>query len=168
MTTSRPTGAVIRGAEAEPLGFPAGSSMRLYIEGLGSDPTVSVLRTILRDGVDGAGPHHHATSTELFYVIAGSMQILVDDQVVSANGSDLVVIPPGVTHAFAAAPDHDVEFLDVITPSVERFEHFRNLSEVARGLADPSSIPEDQSGYDTYADDSSAWNQARQEATSHG
>lgn len=37
-----------------------------------------------------------------------------------AERGDLVVVPPGLAHAFAAAPRHDADILIVITPGVER------------------------------------------------
>jgi mannose-6-phosphate isomerase-like protein (cupin superfamily) len=156
-------GIVVRGTAAELLEFPGGSSMRLLGEGIGTDPTVTVHSAILRHGTEGASPHHHRATTELIYVLDGSLQILVGDRVLSAVAGDVVVIPPRVTHAFAAAGG-DVEILDVTTPGAERFEHFRRLCLVARGCADPTTLAEGQSSHDAFADDSPAWIQARQEA----
>jgi oxalate decarboxylase/phosphoglucose isomerase-like protein (cupin superfamily) len=114
----------------------------------------------LRPGGLGASPHHHLTATEVFYVLRGSVQLLVGDELVVATEGDLVVVPPGVAHAFAAAPRGDAELLVAVTPGIERFELFRQLARLAAGLAPPGTLSDGQSRYDTYASDSPAWQQA--------
>jgi hypothetical protein len=41
-----------------------------------------------------AAPHYHANSSELFFVIGGSVQLLADDRVITAGAGDLVVPHP--------------------------------------------------------------------------
>jgi hypothetical protein len=60
---------------------------------------------------------HHADSAELFYMLDGTAQLLSGEQVVTAERGDLVVVPPGLAHAFAAAPGEDADILIVITPA---------------------------------------------------
>jgi quercetin dioxygenase-like cupin family protein len=55
-------------------------------------------------------------AAELFYVLGGALQVLVGDQVVLAETGDVVMVPPGVMHAFAAAPGCDAELLAIVTP----------------------------------------------------
>lgn len=74
---------------------------------------------------------------------------------------DLVVVPPGLAHAFAAAPGHDADLLIVITPGVERFEYFRHLARIAYGNVPPESLREVQELYDTYFLTSPAWTDIR-------
>jgi mannose-6-phosphate isomerase-like protein (cupin superfamily) len=59
--------------------------------------------TLLR-GSAGAAPHHHTGSSELFSVIS-------DEHILTARGGDLVVVPPGTVHAFAAATASDAGML---------------------------------------------------------
>jgi hypothetical protein len=88
-------------------------------------------------------------------------QLLSGDQVVTAEHGDLVVVPPGLPHAFAAAPGHDADILIVITPGVERFEYFRHLERIAYGKVAPESLLEVQELYDTYFRASPTWDAAR-------
>jgi uncharacterized RmlC-like cupin family protein len=115
----------------------------------------------LADGADGANPHHHATSAELFYVLSGSVQLLAGDRLVVASEGDLALVPPGLPHAFAAAQASDADLLIVITPGVERFEYFRHLARIATGQQSPETLLEVQALYDTFFDDSPAWQRAR-------
>jgi mannose-6-phosphate isomerase-like protein (cupin superfamily) len=162
MSRSDDTGAVVvRAAEAELLELPGGSSIRLLADSSATQTRLSVHRASLRDGANGAGPHHHTTAAEVFYVINGSVQILVGTEVIVAVEGDLALVPPQVPHAFAATPGHDAELLVAVTPGIERFDLFRRLARVSTGAEPPGTLFEDQSIYDTYASDSPAWRRAR-------
>jgi mannose-6-phosphate isomerase-like protein (cupin superfamily) len=135
--------------------------MRLLADSPATGGSLSVHRATLRHGGLGASPHHHLTATEVFYVLRGSVQLLVGDVLVVAAEGDLAVVPPGMAHAFAAAPGRDAELVVAVTPGIERFELFRRLTRIAAGLEAPGTFFDDQSRYDTYASDSPAWRQAR-------
>jgi quercetin dioxygenase-like cupin family protein len=153
---------LIRSAEAEQLVFPNGSSMHLLGEALGArHHTMTVHRSVLTAGADGPGPHHHRQTAELIYVVRGALHVLIGHEVTTAGEGDLLMIPPGVPHAFAATGDGEVELLDVVTPGARRFELFRQLAQSANGLTLPGagSLPPEDS--DTYTDDSAVWNGTR-------
>jgi quercetin dioxygenase-like cupin family protein len=156
-----PAAIVVRAQEAEELEFPDGSWMRLLADSPATGGALTVHRATLRPGGLGASPHHHLTATEVFYVLSGSVQLLVGDVLMVATEGDLAVVPPGMAHAFAAAPGGDAELLVAVTPGIERFELFRRLGRLAAGLEAPGTLLDDQSRYDTYASDSPAWRQVR-------
>ena len=147
------TATVIRAAEAERLELPDGSTLRLLADPAVTGCDLSVHHTVLRAGADGAGPHHHETSAELFYVLAGAVELLVGDDVVVAAAGDLVAIQPGTVHAFGAPAHRDAELL-ILTPTVERFDLLRQ----AFGHAVPDGDPD---RFDTHPDDSPTWLRAR-------
>ena len=94
------------------------------------------------------------TSAELFYVVAGAVEVLVGDEIVLAGAGDLVAIPPGVVHAFAAAAGRDAELL-VLTPTVERFDLLRQaFGHTVHPDGDPDR-------FDTHPDHSPTWATAR-------
>ncbi|MDR8407565.1 cupin domain-containing protein [Nonomuraea sp. 3-1Str] len=151
---------IVRSAEAEVIGR-APTTIRLLADSGSTGGALSTQRVTLADGADGAKPHHHAGSAELFYVLDGTAQLLSGEQVVTAERGDLVVVPPNVAHAFAAAPGEDADLLIVITPGVERFEYFRHLERIAYGKVPPESLLEVQELYDTYFRTSETWDRAR-------
>ena len=151
---------IVRSAEAEVIGR-APTTIRLLADSGSTGGALSTQRVSLVNGADGARPHHHAESAELFYLLDGTAQLLSGEQVVTAERGDLVVVPPGLAHAFAAAPGEDADILIVITPGVERFEYFRHLERIAYGKVPPESLLEVQELYDTYFLDSGSWNDAR-------
>ena len=86
--------------------------------------------------------------------------MLAGERVLTAAEGDLVVVPPGTVHAFAAAPASEADLLIILTPGVERFEYFRHLQRIATGEASLESILEVQDLYDNHFDDSPVWQRA--------
>ncbi|MFI7029089.1 cupin domain-containing protein [Microbispora rosea] len=151
---------IVRSADAEVIGRTP-TTIRLLADSSATGGALSAQRVTLTDGADGAAPHHHAGSAELFYLLDGRAQLLTGDEVVTAERGDLVIVPPGLAHAFAAAPGHDADILIVITPGVERFEYFRHLERIAYGRQPPESLLEVQELYDNHLRTSAVWNAAR-------
>ena len=56
-------------------------------------------------GFRAQGGHRHREQEEAYLVIAGSGEILLDDEVIELGQWDLVRVAPTVTRAFAACPD---------------------------------------------------------------
>jgi mannose-6-phosphate isomerase-like protein (cupin superfamily) len=150
---------VVREAEAEVLGGGPVSG-RLYADSSATDGALTSQRITLHGGAAGATPHHHKGASELFYILSGAADLLAGERVVTVAAGDLVVVPAGTVHAFAAAADHDADLLIVLTPGVERFEYFRHLQRIATGEASLESILAEQDRYDNYFDDSPVWQQA--------
>jgi hypothetical protein len=90
------------------------------------------------------------------------VQLLVGEELIEAGAGDLAVVPPGLAHAFAAAPGEDAELLVAVTPGIERFDLFRHFERVMAGREPAGSAFSDQSRYDTYSDTSEIWDQLRQ------
>ncbi|GAA1350206.1 cupin domain-containing protein [Streptomyces beijiangensis] len=151
---------IVRSADAEVIGQ-APTTIRLLADASSTAGALSTQRVTLANGADGAKPHHHSNSAELFYVLDGTAQLLSGEQVVTAERGDLVIVPPGLPHAFAAAEGEDADILIVITPGVERFEYFRHLERIAYGKVPPESLLDVQELYDTYFLSSAPWDAAR-------
>ncbi|MFD5039672.1 cupin domain-containing protein [Streptomyces sp. NPDC058378] len=151
---------VVREADAEVIGQ-APTTIRLLADSSATGGALSTQRVTLADGANGADPHRHANSAELFYLLDGTAQLLSGDRIVTAGRGDLVVVPPNVPHAFAAAPGEDADILIVITPGVERFEYFRHLERIAYGKVPPESLLDVQELYDTYFLQSDTWTATR-------
>ena len=133
------------------------SSIRLLLDSSDTGGAISAHRAVLGDGALGATPHRHTGSSELFYVLDGSVDVLAGDDLVTAVQGDLVVVPPGFAHAFSATPGCTAEMLIIVTPGIERFDFFRALSAVVDGTADRDTFMSDQARYDTYPASSVRW-----------
>lgn len=156
-----PAGAVVvRAADVETLtGGPA--TIRLLADSEATGGALSSQRVTLARGADGAVPHTHKLSTELFYVLDGSLDVLVGDRVLTAAAGDVLVVPPELPHAFAASRDSTADLLIVLTPGVERFEYFRQLGRIVRGELAAESLLDMQDRFDTHFLVSPPWRAAR-------
>ncbi|MBT1097618.1 cupin domain-containing protein [Streptomyces chartreusis] len=151
---------IVRAAEAELVGR-APTTVRLLADSSHTGGALSTQRVTLTGGADGAKPHWHDNSAEMFFLLDGAAEILSGDDVVTAGPGDLVVVPPGKPHAFAAVPGADADLLIVITPGVERFEYFRHLQRIALGEATVESLLEVQDRYDNHFMKSEVWDGRR-------
>lgn len=141
----------------ELVGEASGPQVALFADASATGETASVQRVRLPAGADGASPHFHTRSTELFYVLDGALDMLVGEELVAVEAGGLAVIPPNTVHAFAAGPAVPATALIVLTPGVERFGYFRLLRDVATGAAAPSDLVAAQDQYDNHFVDSPLW-----------
>ena len=147
---------IVRSADAEVVGR-APTTVRLLADSSATGGALSAQRVTLGAGADGARPHYHSGSAEMFYVLDGTAQVLSGDSIVSAEQGDLVVVPPGLPHAVAASPGQEADLLIVLTPGVERIEYFRHLERVGLGKVPPESLLEVQELYDNHFLTSEVW-----------
>lgn len=71
---------VVREADAEVLGqIPL--STRLLADSDATGGALSIMRTTMGEGIEGARPHMHSKSAELFYVLNGQLQLPAGSQV---------------------------------------------------------------------------------------
>ncbi|MGX1547100.1 cupin domain-containing protein [Streptomyces adustus] len=151
---------IVREAEAEKLGDDP-VAVRLLADSSACGGALSTVRITLADGADGARPHLHRNSAEMFFMLDGAAELLSGDDVVTAERGDLVIVPPGRPHAFAAAPGSAADILVVITPGVERFGYFHHLQRIRLGEVSPESLLEVQELYDNHFLRSEAWDGRR-------
>jgi quercetin dioxygenase-like cupin family protein len=162
MSDPKPPAVIVRSAAAEILGDPdQPPAVRLLADSSATGGALSAQRVFLGRGADGADPHRHTRSSEMFYVLDGSVQILAGTEVVTMQQGDLAVVPPHLPHAFAATAGSGADLLIMITPGVERFGYFRLLARLYQGQATRDDLLAAQDPYDNYLLDSPEWRAAR-------
>ncbi|MFF0740685.1 cupin domain-containing protein [Streptomyces sp. NPDC004111] len=148
-----------RAATAETTSDP--SSVMTLLADCGTDgSTVTSYRSTFAAGAVGAPAHFHTRASELFFVIDGSLQVLVDEEVQTLEKGDFLLVPPHTPHAFAAAPGATADVLFVFTPGMPRFDYLRLLGRVMRGEASPQEIKDSSERYDNHYVDSPVWREA--------
>lgn len=150
---------IVRAANAEVVGAPT-AQVTLLADSSATGGALSTVRVTLAKGADGARPHTHERSAEMFYVLDGAVRVLSGTEIVSASAGDVIVVPPRLAHAFSAEAGRSAEMLIVIAPGIERFEYFRKLTRIAQGKEPPESLREVQELYDTYFLNSPEWEAA--------
>jgi mannose-6-phosphate isomerase-like protein (cupin superfamily) len=67
-------------------------------------------------GFEGVGAHLHDANDEMFYVLAGTPEILLDDSWTSLKVGGFVRIPAGVTHDFRNLTQAKASLLNLFIP----------------------------------------------------
>ncbi|WP_290059723.1 cupin domain-containing protein [Amycolatopsis solani] len=151
---------LVRHDEAEQLGSTP-DTMTLLADVSQTGGHLSTNRASLGRGRDGATPHFHTSSAEMFFMLDGELEVLNGDDVVTVRTGDMLFVPPHTTHAFGATERSGADVLIVFTPGVERFEYFRMIDRIRRGEASPAEILATQDRFDNHFVDSAAWRAAR-------
>ncbi|TQM32118.1 cupin domain-containing protein [Nocardia bhagyanarayanae] len=131
--------------------------MRLLIDANETGGSVSSLEVTLAEGADGAAPHYHTKSDELFYVAEGELQVLAGDRIVTVGAGGALVVPKFMPHAFGAAPGSAARLLIALMPGVERFEYFRLLDRIGKGEATLADLAATQEEFDNHFVDAPRW-----------
>ncbi len=147
---------LVRAAAAEVVGT-APSSTALLADFEQTSGHVSANRTALGPGQDGPPPHYHSTSAELFFMISGTLRVLAGDRIEALSGGDLLIVPPGMTHAWATPKDTAADVLIVFTPGIERFEYFRMVERVRNEQTNPLEILNAAERFDNHFTTSPLW-----------
>ncbi|MFD7238776.1 cupin domain-containing protein [Streptomyces syringium] len=156
---------LVREADAEVTSDAPGSLITLIADSDRTGGAVTTNRAILDEGVAGAPPHFHTRATEMFFVLDGALQVLLDDRVVVLEKNDFLAVPPGTPHAFAPAPGSSADALVVFTPGMDRFDYYRLLDRVNKGEASVEEIKASSERFDNHYVDSPLWRETRAAGT---
>jgi quercetin dioxygenase-like cupin family protein len=109
----------------------------------------SLAEVTIEPGTTGPPPHFHRTLLDSFYVLAGTLTVLVGDEEVAAPAGAYVCAPPGVVHTFANRSDEPVRFFNLNTPGGWE-DYIRDLAAAtpADGAPDPDVMREVLARYD--------------------
>jgi mannose-6-phosphate isomerase-like protein (cupin superfamily) len=156
-TTQHQPPILVPGTDAETLADGPTSLITLLADAPATHGALTVNRSLLREGSPGAPPHFHTRTTETFFVIDGSLQVLAGEEILTLHRGDLLVIPPHLPHAFAPAPGREADILVTFTPGIARFDYYRLLERVYRGEAEPAEIAASSEQFDNHYFDSETW-----------
>ncbi|WP_157103633.1 cupin domain-containing protein [Nocardia harenae] len=131
--------------------------MRLLIDADAAGGAVSTLEVTVPRGADGASPHFHTRSDELFYIADGELQLLAGDRIVTVGAGGSVLVPRHMPHAFGATPDSGARILIALVPGVRRFEYFRLLERISRGESTLDDLAASQEEFDNHFVDAPDW-----------
>lgn len=89
-------------------------------------------------GMAGPPLHAHGHTTDTFYVLEGTLHLIVGDREIDAPAGSYIVVPPGIVHTFANTSDAPVRFLNINAPG--GWEHYlRDLSAAMRSGTMPGT-----------------------------
>ncbi|WP_204140377.1 cupin domain-containing protein [Halomicronema sp. CCY15110] len=86
----------------------------------------------------GASPHIHKELTEIFYVVEGDMELVLDQETISASPGTLMRVPENRRHGFSNPGKTAAKLLIMFCPADAREQYFEGLAELTRDGRQPS------------------------------
>jgi mannose-6-phosphate isomerase-like protein (cupin superfamily) len=115
--------------ERHPLGEHSSTTIKATAEATGG--LFFVAESIVEPGFPGPPPHVHDTIADSFYVLEGTLTVLVGDEQIELGPGGFACAPPGVRHTFANRSEEPVRFLNINAPG--GFERYmRELAAAAK------------------------------------
>ncbi|WAX79585.1 cupin domain-containing protein [Streptomyces sp. KMM 9044] len=148
---------LVRAGSAETLQDGPTGLITLLADSAQTQGALTANRASLRRGSPGAPVHFHTEATEMFFVLGGSLRVLLGDRIVTLEPGDFVTVPPRLLHAFAPARGEEADVLVAFTPGMDRFDYYRLLERVHRGEASVEDIKAGSAQYDNHYRTSSLW-----------
>ena len=148
---------LVRAGDTEVLEADPTGSIALLVDSGPANGLLSSHRSVFRRGSEGAPPHFHKRSAEVFYLLAGSLQVLLGDELVTLVEGDFLLVPPNTTHAFAPPAGAEADVLFALLPGVPRHDYYRLLDRIYSGDADWQEIRDSQERFDNFYVESAAW-----------
>jgi mannose-6-phosphate isomerase-like protein (cupin superfamily) len=105
--------------------------MRFLTSELGNEQVAFTHRTMPPgSGGKGGYGHRHKTQEEIYYVVSGTLQFKLDDEIVDVAGGSAVRIAPEVVRSVWNEGPHDAELIIVSV----RMENARADGEIVEGF----------------------------------
>ncbi len=113
---NKPQPVIVRAGELEPQDA-FGMSLTLLTVGAQSAGQWLLLEYLAPPRCPGPPSHRHKMTTEVFYILDGTLTVSVDKQVVHLAPGSCAYLPPGITHTFANESDAPTRFLLISSPA---------------------------------------------------
>ncbi len=153
------THTIVRAATAETVADGPASTITLLADGEHTAGATTINRAHLDRESPGAPAHRHDHAAETIFVIDGSLDVLIDDDIHTLTAGDLVFIAAGTAHAFAPTPGSTADMLAIYTPGQERFAYYRMLQQLHLGEITLAELQATSDRFDNHYVDSARWRQ---------
>jgi len=110
----------------------AGGRLTMKAEGHQTGGAITLYESRHEPRATGPARHYHERYTELFYVLEGTYEFVLGEEVHLAPAGSTVVIPPGTVHAFRNAADAPGRLLIMVLPG-----GFEGFFDASKDLASP-------------------------------
>lgn len=94
-----------------------GVQMTFKTVGSESDGQWLVLEYTAPPNFPGPPPHYHKVTTEIFYILEGTLTLRVGSDPLSVGAGGYAFVPPGTVHGFSNQTDEPAKFLLVASPA---------------------------------------------------
>jgi mannose-6-phosphate isomerase-like protein (cupin superfamily) len=117
-----------------------GSSVTIKATGDDTGNSFYLGEVVIEPGFPGPPPHVHDRLHDMFYVLEGTLTLMLGDETRELEAGSFVCVPPGTVHTFSNPGNVPVRILNFNTPAGWE-GYMRELAAVTAGGQMPS--PED-------------------------
>jgi quercetin dioxygenase-like cupin family protein len=104
-------------SEGQGRAYPLGPMTAIFKADLNeTDDKYSISEWWLEPNCNGPAPHQHEDQDQIFYVLEGTISILVSDEWIEAGRGTFIRIPRNTTHTFANRTDKKAAMLNLDIP----------------------------------------------------
>lgn len=93
---------------------------------------------VMEPGTEGASPHIHKHLTEIFYVVEGEVELVLDQQRTLASPGTLMRVPENIPHGFSNPGQMRSKLLIMFCPADSREQYFEGLARLTANGRQPS------------------------------
>ena len=93
---------------------------------------------VMEPGGEGASPHIHKELTEMFYVVEGEVELILDQRRVTAKPGAFMLVPENTRHCFSNPGQVRSTLLIMFCPADSREQYFEGLAELTKNGRQPS------------------------------
>lgn len=93
---------------------------------------------ILEPNTEGPSPHIHKKMTEIFYVVEGELELVLNQNTITAAAGTLMSVPENTPHGFSNRSSRRAKFLIMFCPADSREKYFEGLAELKKDGREPS------------------------------
>jgi mannose-6-phosphate isomerase-like protein (cupin superfamily) len=100
------------------------------------DGDISLMERTLPPGGRRPPPHRHSNCSEAYFVLDGTVSVIVEDEELTVRPEDFVLVPRGTAHTFGNAGADEARLLVIHAPAMDGY--FAGLHELWNGDEPPS------------------------------
>ncbi|MEE2896526.1 MAG: cupin domain-containing protein [Planctomycetota bacterium] len=120
---------------------------------------VGIFEQTMRKGDPGPVPHFHRETTEMFFLLEGSLEFTLDGEHRTVEQGGFVRVPPNTVHHFSQRGEEPARFLIMFSPGKARERYFEGLAAIAAedGPPDRAKLVALMHEYDQFLEDEDAY-----------
>ena len=93
---------------------------------------------VLQPETEGPSPHIHKKMTEIFYVVKGELELVLNQDKIIAPAGTLMSVPENTPHGFSNRSQQEAKFLIMFCPADSREQYFIGLAELRKNGRQPT------------------------------
>lgn len=114
------------------------STCTFKVTGKDTNGHFGLFEFVMEPGTSGASPHIHKHLTEIFYVVDGNVELVLNQERIMAAPGALMLVPENTPHGFSNPGTTRSTLLILFCPADSREQYFEGLAALTKDGRQPS------------------------------